>query len=185
MKRWHESWPEYRKVGLGECSVCGRNPQTSSHGAGNYWHGSSRLARYLMYLVSLYESVSKSVRTGRLERELQMVQLSATGCNCIAILWVSLVSFFRHNPSCCFSTSVYYCCLFIYPVRKLLDTPCGSPSSADDGHLGDSRLRILSRLLTGRPVFDSQQGWVIFVFTTAPGAHPASYPMSAGGFFPR
>jgi len=27
---------------------------------------------------------------GRLERELQMVQLSATGCSCIAFLWVSL-----------------------------------------------------------------------------------------------
>jgi hypothetical protein len=40
-----------------------------------------------------YEGVSKSFRTGRLERELQMVQLSATGWSCIAILWVSLVSF--------------------------------------------------------------------------------------------
>jgi hypothetical protein len=40
-----------------------------------------------------YEGVSKSFRTGRLERELQMVQLSATRCSCIAILWVSLVSF--------------------------------------------------------------------------------------------
>jgi hypothetical protein len=40
-----------------------------------------------------YEGVSKSIRTGRLERELQMVQLSATRCSCIAILWVSLMSF--------------------------------------------------------------------------------------------
>jgi hypothetical protein len=39
------------------------------------------------------ERVSKSFPTGRLERELQMVQLSATGCSCIAILWDSLVSF--------------------------------------------------------------------------------------------
>jgi hypothetical protein len=30
---------------------------------------------------------------GRLERELQMEQLPATRCSCIAILWVSLVSF--------------------------------------------------------------------------------------------
>jgi hypothetical protein len=38
--------------------------------------------------VSLYEheGVSKSFRTGRLEQELQMVQLSATGFSCIAIL---------------------------------------------------------------------------------------------------
>jgi hypothetical protein len=33
-----------------------------------------------------HEGVSKSFRTGRLERELQMVQLSATRCSCIAIL---------------------------------------------------------------------------------------------------
>jgi hypothetical protein len=39
-----------------------------------------------------YEGVSKSFRTGRLERELQMVQLSATRCSYIAILSVSLVS---------------------------------------------------------------------------------------------
>jgi hypothetical protein len=40
-----------------------------------------------------YEGVSKSFRTDRLERELQMVQLSATRCSCIAIWWVILVSF--------------------------------------------------------------------------------------------
>jgi hypothetical protein len=40
-----------------------------------------------------YECVSKCFRTGRLERELQMVQLSVPRCSCIAILWVSLVSF--------------------------------------------------------------------------------------------
>jgi hypothetical protein len=40
-----------------------------------------------------YEGVSKSFRTGRLARELQMVQLSATRCSCIATLWVSLSSF--------------------------------------------------------------------------------------------
>jgi hypothetical protein len=33
-----------------------------------------------------YEGVSKSFRTGHLEREVQMVQLSATRCSCIAIL---------------------------------------------------------------------------------------------------
>jgi hypothetical protein len=35
---------------------------------------------------SLRVCVSKSFRTGRLERELQMVQLSATRCSFIAIL---------------------------------------------------------------------------------------------------
>jgi hypothetical protein len=41
----------------------------------------------------MYGGVTKSFRNGRRERELQMVQLSATRCICIAILWVSLVSF--------------------------------------------------------------------------------------------
>jgi hypothetical protein len=40
-----------------------------------------------------YEGVSKIFRTGHLERELQMVQLSATRCSCIAILWVRIMSF--------------------------------------------------------------------------------------------
>jgi hypothetical protein len=35
----------------------------------------------------------KNVRTGRLERELQIVQFSATRCSYIAILSVSLVNF--------------------------------------------------------------------------------------------
>jgi hypothetical protein len=42
---------------------------------------------------TLYAGVSKNFRTDRLEREVQTVQLSATICSCIAILWVSLVSF--------------------------------------------------------------------------------------------
>jgi hypothetical protein len=43
--------------------------------------------------VCVHEGVSKSFRTGRLDLELQMVQLCATRCSCIAILWVSLVNF--------------------------------------------------------------------------------------------
>jgi len=35
----------------------------------------------------------QNFRTGRLDLELQMVHLSAVRCSCIAILWVSLVSF--------------------------------------------------------------------------------------------
>jgi hypothetical protein len=45
------------------------------------------------YINFMYVDVSKSFRTGRLERKLQMLELSATRCSCIAILWVSLVSF--------------------------------------------------------------------------------------------
>jgi hypothetical protein len=49
----------------------------------------------------VYVGVSKSYRTGRLERELQMVQLSATRC-----YFVSQSSeFCRQNPLCCFSTN--------------------------------------------------------------------------------
>jgi hypothetical protein len=44
-------------------------------------------------LFNMYETVSQSFRTGHLERELRMVQLSAIRCSCIAILWVILVSF--------------------------------------------------------------------------------------------
>jgi hypothetical protein len=40
----------------------------------------------VLTLRSRYEGVPKSFRTGHLERELQMVQLSATRCSCIAIL---------------------------------------------------------------------------------------------------
>jgi len=40
-----------------------------------------------------YEGVSKSFWTVCLEQEIQVVQLSATRCSCISILWVNLVSF--------------------------------------------------------------------------------------------
>jgi hypothetical protein len=46
-----------------------------------------------IYIYKIHEGVYKSFRTGCLERKLQMVHLSATRCSCIAILWVSLVSF--------------------------------------------------------------------------------------------
>jgi hypothetical protein len=42
------------------------------------------LLKYLA--LATYEAVFKSFRTGRLKRELQMVQFSATRCSCIAIL---------------------------------------------------------------------------------------------------
>jgi len=38
------------------------------------------------YQPKMYEGVSKSLRTGRLERQLQMVQLFSTVCSCIAML---------------------------------------------------------------------------------------------------
>jgi hypothetical protein len=69
-----------------------------------------------------YEGVSISFRTGRLELELQMVQLSATRCSCIAILWVSLVSF-AVITLCVASQRVFIVYFVIDSVRKLLVTP--------------------------------------------------------------
>jgi len=69
------------------------------------------------------KSVSKSFRTGFLEREMQMVQLSATTCSCNAILWVSLVSF-AAITLCTASQRVFVGVYFVMDsVRKLLDTP--------------------------------------------------------------
>jgi hypothetical protein len=73
---------------------------------------------------TVYEDVSKSFRTGRVEWELQTVQLSVTRWSCIAILWVSLVSF-AAITGCVASrrvfifVSVYF---VIDSVLKLLDT---------------------------------------------------------------
>jgi hypothetical protein len=55
--------------------------------------------------VHMHENVSKSFRTGRLERELQMVQLSATRCNCR--YFVSQSSEFCSHNSCIASQRVY------------------------------------------------------------------------------
>jgi hypothetical protein len=66
--------------------------------------------------------ISKIFRTGRLERELQMVQLPATRCSCIAILSVSIVSF-AVITLCAVSQRVFIVYFVIDSVRKLLDTP--------------------------------------------------------------
>jgi hypothetical protein len=75
--------------------------------------------------VSSCEGVSESFRTGCLERELQMVQLSATRFSCVAILLVSLVSFaaitlYVASQRVFIFVVVYF---VIDWVRKLLDTP--------------------------------------------------------------
>jgi hypothetical protein len=77
----------------------------------------------LSHVKVTYEGVCKSFRTGRLERELQMVQLSATRCSSIAILCIILVSL-AAITLCVASQRVF---IFVYFVidsaRKLLDTP--------------------------------------------------------------
>jgi hypothetical protein len=72
-----------------------------------------------------YEGVPKSFRTGRPERELQMVQLSATRCSFIAILSVSLVSF-AAITLCVASERVFIVASVYFVIdsfQKLLDTP--------------------------------------------------------------
>jgi hypothetical protein len=70
----------------------------------------------------MYEGVTISFRTHCLERELQIVQLSATRCCCIAILWVSLVSF--ATITLCVAQQVFVVVDFIInSVHKLFDTP--------------------------------------------------------------
>jgi hypothetical protein len=77
------------------------------------------------HICIFYEGVSKSFRSGRLERELQMVKLSATRCSCIAILWVSLASF-AAITLCVASQRVFIIAVVYFvigSIRKLLDTP--------------------------------------------------------------
>jgi hypothetical protein len=82
-------------------------------------------------LVSICEGVSKSFRTDRLERELQMVQLSATSCSCISILWVCLVCF--AVITLCVASRVFIVYLVMDSVRKRLDTPSYSELSSISG----------------------------------------------------
>jgi hypothetical protein len=98
-----------------------------------------------MYRNVTYEDVSKSFRTGRLKRELQIVELSATRYSCIAILLVSLVSLAA--ITLCVASQQVLIVVNVYsvidPIRKLLDTP-----SYDLRH---------HRVLTGRQLFDIRQ----------------------------
>jgi hypothetical protein len=85
-----------------------------------------------------YESVSKSFRTGLLEQELQMVQLSATRCSCFAILWVSIVSFAA--TTLCVASQRVFIVVSVYfvidSVRKLLNTPSSTSFLATSSHVG-------------------------------------------------
>jgi len=82
----------------------------------------------LLYLIAIhmtYEGVSKSLWTGCLEQELQMVQLSAMRCSCLSILWVSLVSF-AIITLCVASQQVFIVVILYFiidSVQKLLETP--------------------------------------------------------------
>jgi hypothetical protein len=89
------------------------------------WHRTSCMELEATKCRTIYKGVPKSSRTGRLERELQTVQLSATSCSCIAIFWVSLVSFAAITLCVAFQreTTKLKLNIVIDPVRKPLDTP--------------------------------------------------------------
>jgi hypothetical protein len=64
------------------------------------------------FRVSFYkQGCIQSFQTGYLEQELEMVQLSATRCNCIAILWVSLVNF--ATITLCVASRVFVVAYFV------------------------------------------------------------------------
>jgi hypothetical protein len=95
-----------------------------------------------------------------------MVQLSATRCSCIAILWVSLVSF-AAVTLCVASQRVFVVVYFVIDsVREFLDVP---PYCI----IKTQSLTILLGFLPHRRV------------QTGPGAQSASYPMGTGVSFPR
>jgi hypothetical protein len=78
------------------------------------------------------EGVFESFRTGRLKQELQMLQLSATRCSCIAIVWVSLLSFTVITICVASQRVIPKVSVHIVfdSVRKLLDTLSYLNSSA-------------------------------------------------------
>jgi hypothetical protein len=86
---------------------------------------SLRTTMVLIFTFYRYEGVPKSFWTGRLERELKMVHLSATRSSCTPILCVSLVSFVAITL-CVASQRVFIVVnayFVIDSVRKRLDSP--------------------------------------------------------------
>jgi hypothetical protein len=123
-----------------------------------------------------YEGITKIFRTGRLEWELQMAQLSATSCSCIAIVWVSLVSF-AAITLCVVSqrvipkVSAYF---IIDSVPKRLDTPSYAGGIRQGSHYElwrdtlDNMLREGERLspkssITNFPATNLQR-WILQVY---------------------
>jgi hypothetical protein len=95
-----------------------------------------------------YGGVSKCFRTGHLERDLQMIQFSATRCSYVAILWVSVVSF--ASITLCVASQLVFIVVSVYfvidKVRKLLDTPSYSPSCPHGQPIIASYISLSERL---------------------------------------
>jgi hypothetical protein len=124
--------------------------------------------------ITPYEDVFKSFRTGCLERELQMVRLSATWCSYMAILWVSLVSFAAITL---YVTARRVFIVVVYYVHRL------GPETSDI-------LTYLYRafLVCGGTIILTSHRICIRKDLTqihnGSGAHPASYPMATRLSFP-
>jgi hypothetical protein len=122
----------------------------------------------LSHFRCIYEGVSKSVWTGLLERELQMVQLSATRCSCIAILWDSLVSF-AAITLCVSSQRVCIIIVVVYfvidSVRKLLDTPSYASVFSVTYKQTTNSVAVMKSTSTRR-VYDTRFSEVSSVFVT-------------------
>jgi len=90
-----------------------------------WWQRMLNYYDHTMNAAGTYEGVSKSFRTGCLERELPLIKLSATRCSFIAILWVTLVSFaaitlFAASERVIPQVSLYF---VIDSARKFLTQP--------------------------------------------------------------
>jgi hypothetical protein len=114
-----ESWPNFG-CSQHSCSFLCHEAPCLSRGLTCLVTGHSPCLCQAIYT---YEGLSKSFRTVHLERELQLVQLSATTCSCIAILWVSLVSFAAITLFVASQRLFIVVYFVIDSVRKLLDTP--------------------------------------------------------------
>jgi hypothetical protein len=125
--------------------------------------------------VCKYEGVSKSFRTGRLERELQIVQLSATRCSCIAILWVSLASF-AAITLCVDSQRVFIVVIVYFVIDSVRKSRNSSVGKALGYGLDDRGCRV--RFPAGAGNFSLRR------VQNGSGAHPVSYPMGTRGSFP-
>jgi len=100
----------------------------------------------------IYDRVSKSFRNGHLEQKLQIVQLSATRCSCIA----SLVSF-AAITLCVASQRVFVVAIVVYfvidSVRKLSGYAIINLSLPGITSIFNYKLQFICSLLTFLSVF--------------------------------
>jgi hypothetical protein len=124
-----------------------------------HWRNLGHLLQLADLNSAVYERVSKSFRTDHLEREQQILQLSATRHSCIATVWVSLVSF-AAITICVASKRVFI-------VVKLTLRYRLSPET-----FGYTLVHLVG--IIGWPV-------MIVLNKTASGAYPASCQTGTGG----